>query len=298
MSTEGQRGSDSAESNKVSGNASGVEPGQQSGGDGPFTFSIARADAALAGSIFSGKLHHFLSIDSTQTRALADAQAGAEACQVYVADEQTAGRGRGGHTWRSEPGSGLYVTVLVRPMLQAADALTISFAAGLAAQAAIREITGAEIDLRWPNDLVTPGPGSLKLGGILTESAIQPDGALRYAAIGIGMNLNHAAMPPELQAVSTSLRRWTSYPVAREAMLVALLRRLETELSELIRSPFQTRSRFAQNSTWVRGKRVSVAEGEGYTGVTDGLTEAGLLRVRSEDGTEHEVRHGGVREAL
>ena len=79
------------------------------------SFRIERVDEALAGTLFHGKLHHFTTIDSTNTRALADAQGGAEAGQVYIADEQTAGRGRGGHTWHSEPERGLYLTVLVRP---------------------------------------------------------------------------------------------------------------------------------------------------------------------------------------
>ncbi|GAA3770149.1 biotin--[acetyl-CoA-carboxylase] ligase [Terriglobus aquaticus] len=259
---------------------------------------LSRVNAALADTIFHGKLHHFVTIDSTQTRAIAEAQAGSEGGQVYVADEQTAGRGRGGHTWSSNPGTGLYVTVLARPNLRADDALTISFAAGLAAQAAIREVTGAEIDLRWPNDLVTPGPGSLKLGGILTESAMQTDGLLRYAAIGVGINLNHTVMPPELEAISTSLRRWTGKTVPREAVLIAFLRQLHLELLAVQESPAAVRQRFAEHSRWVWGKRVQVAEQDGYTGVTLGLTAAGLLRVRCDTGQVREVRHGGVREAL
>ncbi|WP_419804168.1 biotin--[acetyl-CoA-carboxylase] ligase [Terriglobus sp.] len=264
----------------------------------PVSFDEASVNAALAGTIFVDKLHHFTSIDSTQTRAIADAQAGAEAGQVYVADEQTAGRGRSGHTWHSEPGSGLYVTVLVRPALRADDALSISLAAGLAAQAAVQDVTGRRIDLRWPNDLVTLGPGSLKLGGILTETAMQPNGYLRYAAIGIGINVNQSAMPAELQDVSTSLRLLTGERSSREDLLIALLQRLETVLNVLAEGPGPVLGRFAENSTWVRGKWVHVAEGEGYTGVTDGLTETGLLRVLCEDGIRRMVRHGGVRELV
>lgn len=270
---------------------------QQRGEPSAPDLNIERVNTSLAGTMFHGKLHHFPRIDSTQTRAVAEAQAGAASGQVFVADEQTAGRGRGGHSWASEPNNGLYLTVLVRPRLRSDDALTLSFATGIAAQAAILQITGAQIDLRWPNDLVTPGPGSLKLGGILTETAMQPDGTLRYAAIGVGINLNHTAMPAELEAISTSLRRWTGSPVSREAMLLAFLQQLETELASAEESPAATRQKFAQHSHWVRGKRVFVGEEQGYTGVTNGLTEAGLLRVQCDDGTEREVRHGGVREA-
>ena len=261
-------------------------------------FDIDRVDAALAGTMFAGKLHHFTTVESTQSVALAAAQAGAEAGQVYVADEQTAGRGRGGHTWHSAPGTGLYVTVLLRPAVRSDDALSISLAAGLAAQAAIAEVTGLRVDLRWPNDLVTMGPGSRKLGGILTESAMQPDGWLRYAAVGLGMNVNASTMPPELQQQAASLRMLTGERTSREDLLIALLHRLVTGMEEATTKTAAVLARFALGSTWVRGKRVRVTEDGDYTGVTDGLTETGLLRVLGTDGTQHVVRHGGVREWL
>ncbi len=266
------------------------------------TFDTARVDDALRGTLFHGRLHHFPVIDSTNTRALAEAQAGAEAGQVYVADEQTAGRGRGGHAWHSEPGRGLYCTVLVRPALTSNEALKLSLAAGIAAQDAIREITGFAIDLRWPNDLVAPHADgtSRKLGGILTESASTPAGVLRYAAIGLGINLNQTEFPEELAATATSLRLAADLPgcspVSREAMATALLQRLDAELKSLEDDTGGIFERFAQVSTWVHGKRVHVAEDGGYTGITAGLTRSGLLRIHCDGVGERVVRHGGVRE--
>ena len=259
------------------------------------TFETARVDAALRGTVFHGKLHHFPVIDSTNTRALADAQAGAEAGQVYLADEQTAGRGRGGHTWHSEPDRGLYLTVLVRPAMKSKEALKLSLAAGIAGADAVYAVTGNRVDLRWPNDLVIRSDGgqSRKCGGILTEAALAPDGSLRHAAIGIGINLNQAEFPPDLAATATSLRRAWGHVVSREDLAIALLRALDGELQQLDAGLYE---RFRQRSTWVRGKRVHVAEGEGYTGTTAGLTEDGLLRIACDDGDERIVRHGGVRE--
>jgi BirA family biotin operon repressor/biotin-[acetyl-CoA-carboxylase] ligase len=259
------------------------------------TFDTARVDAALRGTLFHGKLHHFLTIDSTNTRALADAQAGADAGQVYIADEQTAGRGRGGHTWHSEPDRGLYLTVLVRPTIRGNEALKLSLATGIAAADAIHAITSHSIDLRWPNDLVIAednGP-SRKCGGILTESALTPDGSLRHAAIGVGINLNQADFPPDLNGVATSLRRAWGHTVSREELAIALLRALHAELAQLDAALYD---RFEQRSTWVHGKHVRVAEDEGYTGTTAGLTSDGLLRVQCDDGETRTVRHGGVRE--
>lgn len=266
------------------------------------TFNLCRVDEALAGTLFHGKLHHFPVIESTNSRALADAQAGAESGQVYIADEQTAGRGRRGHTWHSEPERGLYLTMLVRPALTSNAVLTLSLLTALAAAAAIEQVTALRIDLRWPNDLVVGSGPARKLGGILTEAASTPAGALRHAAIGIGINLNQADFPPELAGTATSLLRESGAAVSREALAVAFLREMDAELRGLTCSSDDTKHpggvlrRFEERSTWACGKHVRVDEDGGYTGVTDGLTADGLLRVRRLDGSERVVRHGGVRE--
>ena len=79
------------------------------------SFDLSALNLALAGTRFAGKLRFFPSIHSTNTHAMAEAEAGAPEGMVYFADEQTAGRGRGAHAWASPPGSGLYVSVLLRP---------------------------------------------------------------------------------------------------------------------------------------------------------------------------------------
>lgn len=263
------------------------------------SFDKAAVDAGIAGTGFAGSLCHILSTTSTNTLALAAAQAGV-ATGVWVADEQTAGRGRGGHTWHSAPGDGLYLSVLVRPRLFGVDALKLSLAAGVAASAAVSAVTGLKIDVRWPNDLMATAEDGVerKFGGILTESALEGgDGALAYAVIGIGMNLNHRAMPDELREVATSLFLAGGERVSREALLIALLPALAGEIALLEASPQGICRRFERYSTWVRHMEVHVAEDDGYTGVTDGLDRHGLLRVRLLDGSLRTVRHGGVRRA-
>ena len=265
-------------------------------------FDLGGVEAGLAATPFAGRVHHVESVGSTNTLALEAAQGGV-ATGVWCADEQTAGRGRSGHQWHSAAGDGLYVSVLVRPRLVGADALKLSLAAGLAAQKAILAVTGLETDLRWPNDLMVTGVDGVerKFGGILTESAMDGgEGALAYAVIGIGMNLNHAELPEELRPIATSLRIAGGEMVSREGVLVALLRGLAEEVALLeaeaggaVREPVT--ERFTRASGWARGLRVEVAEDAGYTGTTDGLDRHGLLRVRLEDGTTRTVRHGGVR---
>src|ERR1700750_981110 len=114
-------------------------------------FDIAALDQALAGTSFAGKLQFFPTIHSTNTHAMKEAESGAPDGTVYFADEQTAGRGRGAHEWSSPTGSGLYVSVLLRPRIPPADVLWLSLAGGLAVRDAVMQVTSLACDLRWPN---------------------------------------------------------------------------------------------------------------------------------------------------
>jgi len=241
--------------------------------------------------------------DSTNQLALEAAQAGARR-GIWVADEQTAGRGRGGHSWHSTRGDGLYVSMLVTPELPLDRALWLSLATGLAAQQAILATTGIRIDLRWPNDLLC---GSQKLGGILVESSVTnalstATVGLRYAVLGVGINVHHRSFPPEIATLATSLRLERAQNVSRQTLLIAFLRALDRELDELDREYAGLRSgadllmRFGEASTWVCGKRVQVPEEGGYTGLTAGLDSRGFLLVDGDDGVRRIVLSGGVRE--
>ena len=261
-------------------------------------FDLSAVQVGLAGTQFGGRVRHFLSVGSTNAVAMEAAQAGLRT-GVFVADEQTAGRGRGGHQWHSASHEGLYLSALVSVAVPMSMALWLSLATGLAAQAAIEEVTGLRVDIRWPNDLLLH---EKKCGGILVETAVDAGQAmLRYAVIGVGINLNHQSFPKELETQATSLRRESDAVVKREAVVIALLRALDEEIGRLTREYEGVLEgpglleRFAAASSWVRGKRVRVDEGGGYTGVTDGLDSRGFLRVAGDDGTGYTVLSGGVR---
>src|ERR1700761_7400040 len=152
------------------------------------TVSVGRAIELLP---ISGPVTWLPLTGSTNQLALEAAQAGARR-GIWLADEQTAGGGRSGHSWHSTRGDGLYVSVLVTPELPLDRALWLSLATGLAAQQAILATTGIRIDLRWPNDLLC---GSRKLGGILVESSVAnaltaTSVGLRYAVLGVGINVH------------------------------------------------------------------------------------------------------------
>jgi BirA family transcriptional regulator, biotin operon repressor / biotin---[acetyl-CoA-carboxylase] ligase len=254
---------------------------------------------SIVGTIFEGKLHLFPSIESTNTHAMREASKGAPHGSVYIAEEQTAGRGRGDHAWHSEPYTGIYVSVLLRPQMAAADGLWLSLATGLAVQHAIGNVTGLVTDIRWPNDLLV---GGRKACGILMEMNAEAS-RVRYAVIGIGINVNQAEFPEDIRNQATSLRLAAGRRIDRNSLVVALLESLREEILALIQpESFAAASlgilgRLERKSTWIRGKQVVVDEAGGYTGVTAGLDDKGFLLVQTDDGVRR-VLSGGVRERV
>jgi len=261
-------------------------------------FDLAALNAELEGTRYAGRLHYFPSIDSTNTYAMQQAEAGDDDGTVCFADRQTGGRGRGAHAWVSPPRSGLYMSVLLRPQIAPADILWLSLAAGLAAQTAIRHLTSLQPDLRWPNDLLL---GRRKFCGILTELNAEVT-RVRHAVVGIGINVHQTQFPNDLKNIATSLAIETGRTWPRQELLIALLRSLDREVTALSSSAgpqaaaHLIRDRLEAGSTWIRGKRVTVDEGEGFMGTTEGLDERGFLRVRTAEGVRT-VLSGGVREA-
>jgi BirA family transcriptional regulator, biotin operon repressor / biotin---[acetyl-CoA-carboxylase] ligase len=260
-------------------------------------FDLDTLNHELADTPFAGKIRHFPTIDSTNTLAMREADQGQESNTVYIADEQTAGRGRGAHEWHSAAGSGLYVSILLRPRIAPADILWLSLATGLAVQAAVRDLTSIAPDIRWPNDLLLAGR---KLGGILTELNAEVT-RVRHAVIGIGINVHQPSFPPNLAALATSLRIETGRDWPRQDLLAFLLRHLQSEI-ERLSTPDQIaaaivdiRKRLIDGSTWIYGKTVTVTESDTFSGVTDGLDSRGFLRVRTVRGVRT-VISGGVRE--
>jgi BirA family transcriptional regulator, biotin operon repressor / biotin---[acetyl-CoA-carboxylase] ligase len=265
------------------------------------TIDVLAVNRTLELTGLAGPVLHLAVTESTNDLALKAAQQGATR-GVWIADEQTAGRGRGGHEWHSSPGDGLYLSVLVTPHLAMERALWLALATGLAAQEAILRVSGLRIDLRWPNDLLV---GSRKLGGVLVESSVsrangEGEAMLRYAVLGVGINVLHDAFPPDIAALATSLRL-EGVITQRQSILIALLRALDRELDLLEREHTGVSDepgiliRFEAASSWVRGKPVHVPEAGGYTGVTAGLNSGGFLLVDGDNGKRHTVLTGGVR---
>jgi BirA family biotin operon repressor/biotin-[acetyl-CoA-carboxylase] ligase len=260
----------------------------------------------IAGTIFAGGVRHFAKIGSTNAAAM---QAGAEGVaarqyqgateashrgEVWLAEEQTAGKGRAGHTWKSNTADGIYCSALLRPKLSPTDAIILSMAAGLAVVEAVHQVTGLWGDLRWPNDVLM---GGKKFCGILTELNAEFS-TVRYVVVGMGLNVNNAQFPPELESIATSLYLEAGQRFSRVTLVAALLRALDSELAALHDGPGAARERilrrFEQHSSYCCGCAVTVEEDGGYEGVTRGLDDRGFLKIETAQGLRT-VLSGGVR---
>jgi BirA family transcriptional regulator, biotin operon repressor / biotin---[acetyl-CoA-carboxylase] ligase len=248
----------------------------------------------VQGTIFDSQIHHYYKIGSTNTVAMEAASAGAPEGSVFLAERQTAGRGRGAHNWHSAQSAGIYCSVVLRPALPPSEALIVSLAAGLAVHAAIQVIDpGVTVDLKWPNDLLIHGK---KVAGILTEMNSEAT-RVRHIVIGIGINVNQATFPAELQRTATSLRLATGAEWSRVELCAALLKSLNREYRNLLEKPGAHDSilrRFQEQSSSTRGCQVQVKENGGFEGVTEGLDQRGFLQVRTAHGVRS-VLSGTVR---
>lgn len=261
-------------------------------------FDLAALETELSGTIYAGKLHFAPVTGSTNTDAMVAARNGAQGGSVFFADEQRAGRGRGDHAWQSAAGEGLYVSVLLRPDLAPAYLPLVPLATGLAAADAIRSVTGLDIDLRWPNDLLL---GPRKTGGILVEAQSESN-AVAFVVVGIGINVHQRDFAPDLATPATSLDIAAGHVFGqrtnRQALLVRLLESLEREAQGLLDPAARASipARVEAASSWIRGRNVEVHGPQEYTGITEGLDEHGFLLVRTRDGLV-QVQTGGIRAA-
>lgn len=242
---------------------------------------------------FQPTVLQFDSLPSTNTEAARQAAAGASEGLCVVAREQTAGRGRRARAWASPKDAGLYLSVVLRPRLEAASWSLITLAAAVAVREALAESCALETDIKWSNDLLARGR---KLCGILAETCETVRG--RACVVGVGVNLNEHAFPPEIAARATSVEAETGRAPERDALLASIVRQLARQY-ERLHEPGGREAvlrDFRAASSYAEGKRVRVALGDEETieGTTRGLEADGALRVETDDGAIRVVRAGDV----
>jgi BirA family biotin operon repressor/biotin-[acetyl-CoA-carboxylase] ligase len=244
-------------------------------------------------TVFHTTILRYDSLPSTNTEAASQAARGAAEGLCVVAREQTRGRGRQERVWASPPDAGLYFSIVLRPRLKLEAWPLITLMAALAVQDALREACVLETDIKWPNDILCEGR---KLCGILAETIETKTG--RACILGIGINLNERAYPPELQTQATSIEGATGEAADAERVLAALVKQLSHRYAQL-HAPASGQSEiirdWSANSSYAEGRRVRVhAATDVFTGTTRGLEPDGALRVETATGETRIVRAGDV----
>ncbi|MCY3805012.1 MAG: biotin--[acetyl-CoA-carboxylase] ligase, partial [bacterium] len=196
----------------------------------------------MAGTVF-GSVRFVGTTGSTNADLLAAARDGASEGLVLVADHQTAGRGRHGRSWVAPPGAALLASVLLRPQAGSAALTLLSPAVGLAVRDACADV-GADVQLKWPNDVIArvPGeagaPGEAKLAGVLAESDVAGGTAAVVAGFGVNL-LSHPALSATVAAQvgeterdfaplpPTALDALAVLPPSRDELLISVLVRLD-----------------------------------------------------------------------
>jgi BirA family biotin operon repressor/biotin-[acetyl-CoA-carboxylase] ligase len=233
---------------------------------------------------------------STMKDAAALAARGEPHGTVVVAEMQTAGIGRHGHSWYSESIGGLYLSIVLRLPLPPDALPVLTMALGLATQRAVDGLADVACDLRWPNDVLL---NDRKLAGILVQATdVQAMGAPDRGVLiaGIGVNVSQTEFPPELREIATSLRLETGQEFSKAALLDRIVAESLKYADLLVhRGKRPILEQFEARSSYVRGKQVEVESVcRIVNGVTAGLDENGFLLLRTAQGIETIVT-GGVR---
>jgi BirA family biotin operon repressor/biotin-[acetyl-CoA-carboxylase] ligase len=238
----------------------------------------------------------FQSTASTNDLVTAMAREGEPAGIVAFAEEQTAGRGRLGRRWQSDPRLGLWFSILLRPDFPFAQwprltlwiAYAVAHGIGQYAEKFLHQAEAPHIMLKWPNDLYASGR---KLAGILVETSL---GKSPFATAGIGLNVNHSCFPSPLDATATSLRIETGSPLDRNALAASILGALDRSFC-LLPGRFQEILDWASGADCLRGRWVSATAGAvTHEGTAEGLDADGALLIRTAANQTVRVTSGEV----
>ena len=232
-------------------------------------------------------------VDSTNSLARDLAISGAAEGTLVVAESQTGGRGRKGRNWFSPPGKGIYVSLVLRPRFQPAEAPKMTLLAGVALAETLAPIVPTRVAIKWPNDVLA---GGKKVAGILIEIATEID-VIDYMIVGVGLNVNTppGSFPADLRKRATSLAAEIGRPVPRAEILGAFLERFEGYYDLTGREGFAPVIRRWRELSDMAGRPVRVHSFNGFVeGTIAGIDDDGVLLLIGSDGTVERVISGDV----
>lgn len=231
-------------------------------------------------------------VDSTNLEAIRLFRKGASHGTLVIAECQIAGKGRLGRTWISPKGTGIWMSILLRPTVAPSSASMLTLISAMAVVRGIREETGLKTQIKWPNDVVWDGK---KVCGILTEMSTQNE-EIRYVVPGIGVNANMEEFPAGAGNAASSLRLALGHPVEREPLTARILEAFEVYYDTFVLTGDLSNLREEYNSLLVnRGRQVMVLDPAGaFQGEAQGIDIQGSLLVKMPDKSVRTIISGEV----
>ena len=235
-------------------------------------------------------IYFYEETDTTNNRARELALEGVPEGTLVVAEKQTAGRGRRGKVWESPLGTGIWMSLVLRPQIMPAEASVLTLLCGLATAEAIEAETGLSAGIKWPNDILINGK---KAVGILTEMDCEMS-EVHFVIPGIGINVNTASFPPEIAEIATSLYLECGKTVSRRRLVHRVLERLEEHYETFLRTgSFAAMLEDYRKHCITLGKEVHVLGREPFFAEALDITPEGELLVRRADNGKEEVVFSG-----
>jgi len=249
---------------------------------------ISRPDIPIPGEVtielntkIIGKdAYYFKSISSTNLFTKKLAEDGIGEGVVVVADVQTSGRGRKNRTWLS-PYGGLWFSVILRPNIPPERGMLVTMTASVAVAQAIKEITGVDPVIKWPNDLLINGK---KVCGILTEFDAEMD-KINYTVVGIGINVNNE-INDEIKKIATSMLIETGSKIQRVKLLRTILKYFDENYVKLVSGEYSFIRNLWSSYANIIGRKIEVEnEGNIVSGVVSDIDDSGYLILKTKNDT-------------
>ncbi|HHW01518.1 MAG TPA: biotin--[acetyl-CoA-carboxylase] ligase [Thermoanaerobacterales bacterium] len=247
----------------------------------------SKADLSFLGD----RIYYYSTIGSTNSEAKRIAQEGAPHGTLIIAEEQTKGKGRMGRSWTSPRGTGIWISIIMKPQMMPSEAPKLTILTAVAVAEAINEETNINAVIKWPNDILIQGK---KVCGILTEMSAELD-IVNYVVIGVGINVNNDTFPEEVKDRAISLKIAKGKTVDRLRVLACFLEKLEKHYAIAMSQGFE-----AVFDRWRKlccnlGKPVEIVTKNGFfSGVAIDIDEHGALIVKKDDGNFEKLFSGDV----
>lgn len=215
--------------------------------------------------------------DSTNLRAKEYAKENPGESAIFIADCQSAGRGRRGRSFVSNRGAGIYISFLIYPEEKANDATQMTAKAAVALARAVESMCDCKVDIKWVNDLYL---GGKKLAGILTEGEVDNEGKIAYQVVGMGINVYKNAISEEISDIATSIESEINCKIDRSRLAARIIK-------EFLADRVDCREEYKARSN-ILGKRVTVIKAnESYEAEVLDINPDFSLKIISDRGVEN-----------